>query len=230
MKKTFRQKIDSFYDQNSRRTFANMEFERCRFVSCAVSITLNPKKRSIIRNVKLTNCELVGCSLWSAVVEDTVVTNLKTSDLFRMKATVFKHVVFKGKIDRIMVSPYVWPGEATPAQQKAFDEANKLYYSTVDWALDISEGEFMECELQCVPAHLVRRDPETQMIVTREKALEGTWRKLDLSKTYWATSLEFFLERGDPDVVLVAPKRHPNYLEYLDGLKALRDIGTAEPN
>lgn len=52
--------------------------------------------------------------------------------------------------------------------------------------------------------------------------------KLDLSKTHWATSIEFFLERSDPDVVLVAPERHPKYPELLDGLKMLRDAGVAE--
>jgi hypothetical protein len=76
---------------------------------------------------------------------------------------------------------------------------------------------------------LIRRDPETQVVVTREKAIEGAWRNLDLSKTWWATSLEFFVKRGDADVVLVAPKRDRKFRDLLDGLKALRDAGVAEP-
>jgi hypothetical protein len=100
----------------------------------------------------------------------------------------------------------------------------------VDWALDIANAEFEEAEIQAVPARLVRRDSATQVIVTREKAIQGLWRELDLSKTHWDTSIEFFLERGDPDVVLVAPKRNRKYRQLLDGLRALRDAGVAEPD
>lgn len=60
--------------------------------------------------------------------------------------------------------------------------------------------------------------------------MQGRWREIHLSNTYWATSLEFFLERGDADLVLVAPKRHRKYRSLLDGLKALRDAGVAEPD
>jgi hypothetical protein len=129
-----------------------------------------------------------------------------------------------------MISPYVFPGRAKLEEQWAFDEANANYYANVDWALDISEARFEEGEIQRVPAKLIMRDPETQIIITREKALKGVWKQLDLSKTHWATSIEFFLERGDEDVVLVAPKRHPKYPQLLDGLKMLRDAGVAEPN
>jgi hypothetical protein len=81
-----------------------------------------------------------------------------------------------------------------------------------------------------VPARLILHDPETQVVVTREKALQGKWRQLDLSKTHWATSIEFLLEFGDEDVLLVAPKRHPKYPQLLDGLKLLRDAGVTEPD
>src|SRR5262249_31081617 len=80
------------------------------------------------------------------------------------------------------------------------------------------------------PAALVLRDPATQFVVTREKALLGSWRDLDLSSTHWATSLEFFLSRGDRDVVLVAPKHDREFGKLLDGLRLLRHAGVAEPN
>ncbi len=94
-----------------------------------------------------------------------------------------------------MISPAVATGTAKPEEQRAFDLANEDYYATVDWALDISEGEFEECELQRIAAHLIRRDPQTQVVVRREKAMQGKWRDLDLSKTHWKTSIEFMLDR-----------------------------------
>jgi hypothetical protein len=60
--------------------------------------------------------------------------------------------------------------------------------------------------------------------------MEGKWRRLDLTKTHWATSIELFLECVDPDWVLIAGKRDRNYRRLLDGLKALRDAGVAEPD
>jgi hypothetical protein len=220
-----------FYDQNSGRTFSNLEFRRCRFVSSRISITRKPRRRSTIRNVKLIQCEVLGCALGTAIVEDVVVDGVKThGQLFQTWGAVFKRVTLKGNIGRIMISPAVATGMAKPREQLAFDEANAAYYAGVDWALDISEARFEGCDIRRVPAHLIRRDPETQMVITREKALLGEWRRIDLSRTYWDTAIELFLEDGDPDVVLVAPKSHPRYRAYLDGLKKLRDAGVAEPD
>lgn len=128
-----------------------------------------------------------------------------------------------------MVSPFLGPGSATPEQQRAFDQANAQYYAAVDWALDISEGEFEECDLRRVPAGLVRRDAATQVVVKRDVAMRGDWRKLDLSRTYWASAIEGFIQEGDPDIVLVAGKRQKKFKDLLDGLKMLRDAGVAEP-
>ena len=129
-----------------------------------------------------------------------------------------------------MISPLVATAMATSNEQASFDEMNSSFYEMVDWALDISEARFMECDIRRVPARLIRRDPETQVVVTREKALLGEWRNLDLSRTLWSGWIELFLKDGDADVVLVAPKRHPKFKEWLGGLKLLRDAGIAEPD
>lgn len=107
--------------------------------------------------------------------------------------------------------------------------ANAEYYRGVDWAIDIRHAEFQECDLRGIPAALVLRDEETQVVVTRSKVARGEWRGLDLSGTYWPTALALFLERGDSDAVLVAPKRAKNFAKLLTGLKMLRDAGVVEP-
>lgn len=225
-----KQEFARFYDQDSGRTFSDLEFRKCSFLSSRISITRTPELRSTVRNVRMIQCQQRGCALEAAIVEDVLVDGFKTNGLFQAWAAVFKHVTLRGKIERVMISGAVATGLATPSQQRAFDEANAAYYAGVDWALDISEAEFEEGEFQRVPARLVRRDPATQVVVTREKAMQGAWRQLDLSKTHWATSLKFLLDRGDPDVVLVAPKRNRKYQALLDGLQALRDAGVAEPD
>jgi len=85
-------------------------------------------------------------------------------------------------------------------------------------------------DIRGIPAHLIRRDPETQIVVKRENALEGKWRALDLENTYWQVAIDFMLEREDPDVVLVAPKRARNFKDLLRGLQLLREAGVAEPD
>ena len=36
--------------------------------------------------------------------------------------------------------------------QRSFDKANALHYAQTDWALDISEGEFLDADIRGVPA------------------------------------------------------------------------------
>ncbi|GIV67083.1 MAG: hypothetical protein KatS3mg047_1476 [Bellilinea sp.] len=231
MIKTFdRQEFRSFHDRNSGRVFADLCFKYCRFVSCSVSTTLSPRKRSLVQNICFYGCEVRGCMINPAIVEDVLISSLKTHTLLQTWGTVFKHVKLEGNIGRIMISPFIAPGVAKPHQQAAFDKANAEYYQQVDWALDISEARFYECDIRGIPARLIRRDPRTQVVVTREKALLGDWRKLDLSRTFWSGWIELFLQEDALDVVLVAPKRHPKFNDLLDGLKMLRDAGVAEPD
>jgi hypothetical protein len=183
-----------------------------------------------VQNVKLIGCEVRGCAIDTAIIEEVVVDGLKTHTFLKTWGAVFKHVTLRGYIGKIMISPAVFLGTAKPKEQLAFDEANAAYYSTVDWALDISEARFQECDIRRVPAYLIKRDPETQVVITREKALEGKWKQLDLSRTYWTTAIEYLLGFGLQDKVLVAPKRSSKYRDLLDGLKMLRDAGVAEPD
>ncbi len=222
--------FESFYDRGG-HTYANLEFRRCRFVSCAISLTSKPERRSTVRNVRLVQCEQSGCAMYSAIIEDMVVDGFKTGgQLLQTWGAVFKHVTLRGNLGRLMISPFVELGQVKPHEQRAYDLANAAYYAGVDWALDISQARFQECEIQRIPAHLIRRDPASQVVVTREKVLSKNWRQVDLSGTHWHVSIEFMLKRGDLDVVLVAPKRHRRYKVLLEGLQRLRDAGVAEPD
>ena len=85
-----------------------------------------------------------------------------------------------------------------------------------------------------VPARLVRRDPESQVIVTREKAARKGWRrKLAPWNTWWPFVIELFLESGDSDEVLVAHRsgrREKTFPRLVAGLEDLRRVGVAEPD
>jgi len=228
MRKFEGEEFVQWFDRDSGRLYSDLEFIKCRFESSGLSITRKPELRSTVRNARLSRCEQRGSTVKAAIIEDVIVEHFTTNGLFQTWAAVFKHVTLRGKIGRVMVSPLVAPGSATLDQQHAFDVANADYYANVDWALDISEAEFEECDLRRVPAHLVRRDSQTQVVIKREKAMAGKWRDLDLSKTYWASAIEGFLKEGDPDIVFVAGTRDRRFRDLLDGLKRLRDAGVAE--
>src|SRR5229473_493432 len=165
-----KQKFECFYDRNSSAFFEDIEFRRCRFESCAISMTRDPALRSTVRNMKIIDCEEAGCFVHTAIVEDVLIDGFKTRGLFQAFGAVYKHVTLRGKLGEIMLSPAVIPGSTTKDQQRAFDEANASYYEGVDWALDISEAECEGLDIRGgVPVHLIRRDPETQMVFKREK-------------------------------------------------------------
>ena len=119
-------------------------------------------------------------------------------------------------------------------KQKPFDDFRDRFYAGVEWTLDISEARFKEFDVRGVPGRLIRRDPESQILVTRERALEmatpGWEKKLDPSNKLWPFVINLFLSDGYADTVLVAPlgaaKAKRNLL--LKGLRELRMIGLAE--
>jgi hypothetical protein len=226
------QEFHSFFDRNSGKTFINLEFRNCNFVSCRISSTRDHRRRSKVRNVRIVDCEERGCVLDAAIVEDVLVDGLKTHTLLQTWGAVFKHVTLRGKLGDLMISPYVSAFIASGMKdlnlQEAFDKANHLYYSSADWALDIREAEVVSADLRGVPGRLVLRDPETQFLLSRENALQGKWKDVDLTGTHWKTSIEFFLETSLESQVLVAPKKNPRFRPLLAGLWALRDAGVLE--
>lgn len=214
------------------RLIQGLEFKRCYFHDCSLSMTRHPELRTTVRDVRLDRCEVEHCFIESAIIEDCIVDGLKTLGDLKICGAVFKHVVLRGKIDKVMIthpwSPYL--SDEPPDADLPIRRANAEYYKHVDWALDISQGEFQELDIRSVPARLIRRDPETQVIVTREKALQGDWKYLPYPDNLWAGWIDGFLHDETPDVVLVAPKRSKRFKPLLEGLKLLRQAGVAEPD
>jgi len=225
------QRFEHFTDRDSGAVLGDAEFHNCYFEGCALSITDDPKKRCIIRNVKLVNCSQRGCSIDPAIIEDVLVEGFNTNgQLVQTWGAAFNRVVLRGEIDRLMISSVVDVMGDKPQVQEAFDKANAEYYGNVEWALDISQGEFKELDIRGLPARLIRRDPETQVVVTRAKAAEGKWKDLPYRDTLWKSWLTSFLDENESEVVLVAPKRHRKFRDYLADLKLLQEAGVAEPD
>lgn len=228
--------FENLYDQDSAARFSDLKFRRCQFASCGLSMTRDPAKRSTVRNVQLTDCSQRGCGLDCAILEDVLVDGLKTNgQLFQTFGAAFNRVVLRGEIDRMMISNDVLPSVLMDEARRrseivTFRAANAVYYRNVEWALDIRHGEFKELDIRGVPSHLIRRDPETQIVITREKALQGQWKELEFKESLWCTWINHFLQTEESSTVLVAPKRHAKFRNYLDDLRLLRVANVAEPD
>lgn len=236
MTKAFRsQTFMDVDDRESGAIFSDLAFYRCRFERCAVSITLDPGKRSTFCRMKIVQCEEVNCGIWPAIIEDVMIDGLETGQLLIANACAYRHVVLRGKVGSIKLRravPYTSsvPAWGVPRVQERMDRANAEYYAKVDWALDISEAEFTSGEVEGIPLDLVRRDPETQVIVRSKAIQEGLWRQVDLSGTYRSVLLDAYARRNVSDGILVVPKAARNFKDLQRGLMALRRAGIAEPD
>lgn len=232
----FKNKIFSgLFDRGEKLLLQDMRFERCEFANCAISLTTQIERMSTIRNVSLENCSISWCNTGPMILSNVSVTNLKFDDLFIIWCPYFDRVVLSGEVGKMKINAAAHPSTYGNSKQKPFDDFRKRFYASVEWALDISRARFKEFDLEGVPSHLVKRDPESQVVVTRERALQvatpGWEKRLDPSNKLWPFVIDLFLSDGDPDIVLVAPlgaaksKRDP----LLRGLKELRNIGLADP-
>lgn len=218
-------------DNDSRAEYCDWEFLRCQFESCSLSNASSPPLRSIVRNVRLIDCRQTGCFVRSAILDGVVVDGFKTDGQPLMTwGTVFKHVTLQGRLDRLMIQERVSASHRNLEVQQRFDEANAEFYRTVDWALDISKGEFKDLEIRGVPARLVRRDTETEGVLVRDKVVSSHWRDLHFRSPVTKVCIDLFLDRGEPDYVLAAPKRDPRFRDRLADIRLLRTEGIAEPD
>lgn len=224
------QLIRGFRDQNSGALFCDYEFVRCRFEHCLLGTLRDTSRRPTARRITLIGCSALQCHLIAPILEDITVSGLDSDANLILWAPAFRHVTLAGPICNLIVNIDEDPaGELDPINAE-FRKANVDFYSTVDWALDISKAEFSDVSIRGVPAGLVRRDPESQVVIRREQVLSSRWKDVPLSGTHWATEIEWFLDRGEADHVLIAPKRSTNIRKLLDGLRLLQKEGVAEPD
>jgi hypothetical protein len=223
-------KFHGLKDLDSGKVIQDLTFERCDFTSSTFSMGGEPMLRSIARRVRLIECRVRASIVGNPILDEVEIQGFETGSKFHLQcgAAVFRHVVLAGKIGRLMIT-----GDANPSRperiQELFEAANKEFYAKVDWALDISQGEFEEsCCFTSVPYNLVRRDPETQAVILRKRACELDWKKLPLT-AYWQYCLSRLVSVvKDEAMVFAAAIRGSGFSDTLKSLQLLRREGIAE--
>lgn len=223
-----RRKFEGFDERDTGSVFEGYTFNRCEFDDCVVSMATRPELRATIRNCQLIRCVAhQNCTINTSIVEDCLVEDLQTKGQMFLHGAAFRHVVLRGRFGRIMLArPNGWD----TGRAQLFVAANDLYYSGVDWALDLTQCQPRELYLTSVPGHLVRRDPTTQILVTLERALARDWQHVNVDGTPYDLMIKQMIEDGRNSEVFVAPHGHRSFAMHIEAQKRLRDAGIAEPD
>lgn len=186
-----------------------VSFRDCRFESCNVGFVKRPARRLTVRDLVAVGSHVRDCRVGPILLEDAVLDGLETSDVLIVRGAAFRRVVLRGRVGRVLLSPVVDPWSVDQPggpsrEQRAFDEANHQHYRTVDdWVLDISEVEAVELDIDGIPVELIRRDSETQVIVSRDALGDDSWRNIDFAGTHFEVSRDFLLAGRSPARMLV---------------------------
>lgn len=210
--------------------FSNFEIEQCVFDNCLI-------RDSRVSQLQARNSRCWSCHINNVVLEDSSIEGLggtpggrgKWEPIFVWGAR-FKHVVLRGRVGGLMLMPpYDWHSRfKEPWPNEGLDEVRR-YYGAVDWALDISDVAFTSVPTFRFgpPGHLIRRNPEHQVVVTRQAASSGRWKDLDIG--VWRIGIEDLLhQRWPDDIVLAAATAGRRLDKELQGLALLRAAGIAE--
>ena len=218
---------------------ADLEVRRCRIEMCQNPEQTSRGRRPRARNVKLVRCHVTASELGPVFAEDCLVDTLWLHRGMwgpqRLAGSVFRHMTIRGSISGGLrfIAAWDWLLDSR-IRLCDTDEAraNADFYAGVDWALDISAAEFSSVELteSGIPACLIRRDPDTQVVVDRKAAMEALRRRLELPDPAWLVGLERLVESGFDDTVLVAAKRGRRFAQQLASIALLRDEGLTMPD
>lgn len=211
-----------------KRVFSGIDARNCIFDGCHLPSAARSGDWNKIRDVSLTNVSQSNCSIKTSVIEDVSLHNLKRAGngpLF-LWGCVFKRVKLSGRISAIKLNRDITPGKT----DKHWDDATLDYYKQVDWAIDISEAKFPgSVSLEAIPGDLVKRNPETQVLVKREKLVSCEWRSLDYDNTSIDIALSWFLRDSLFDsVVIPACGDTKTMKREVTVLNMLRSEGVAE--
>jgi hypothetical protein len=196
----------------------------------------DPAERPVFRDVVLRDCKIRDCMLEGAYLDGVTIDGLVVdeNDFFRVVACAFRRVVLRGRIENnVMIVPDLDPWSGNP--QAAYARANGEHWVDLicdaDWALDISEVSGNLDYRGGIPARLIRRDPETQVVMTSAQAVSGAWRAVrGIERTLIGVNIEVFLGSGYRETVLIADKSSADCSKQINVLRELQRIGAAMPD
>ncbi|WP_158226878.1 hypothetical protein [Amycolatopsis vastitatis] len=225
----------------TRVTYENQEFQHLRLVDrqrtlagisvrggelfdCVIVQVDDPAYPIRIVDSEIAGTRLVNSAAFGVRFEDVTVTDCPTpADPVFLDGCLFRHLVLRGRLGSWLFREM--PKSIPDDLRKAFAEAEQRFYAEGEYALDITEAVFESASMFSLPGDLVRRDPETQFLVRKER-LAGA----DLSMLPRATQRRLKRAARSPfdSTVLVVGRDEPDFKESLASHRQLVDLGIAE--
>jgi hypothetical protein len=222
--------INNKYDDAGGITISGYHVNHCEINNSVLNNVKTFCPRSHVIDTVVENTFVGSVTVGPALIERCRFTNIQVYDLLIIWGTLFKHVTFTGNIGNTKINSIITTVHRIPDVQVAYDEDRIAFYKTIDWAIDISQAKCRDFEIEGIPAQLVRRDNETQAVVTHEllARVDGWEKILKDTNNYWYPRVSLFGGRTkERDCVLVAPigSSKPKRDKALKGLKELRELG-----
>ena len=211
--------------------FHDLHLRDCTFDNGALSMVKHPKRMSRVRNLRLSQCSAINSMIRPCVFEDVLVEDLSTNPILLVWASFFRRVTLRGKIGKINLNlvPEAFCTDAAILDQ--FAQARAAFYAETDWALDISEAKLLGLRCEGVPLHLIRRDPQTQVILDKQGRYRGQ-QVLDQSfaQAFPVTDsvLRGFDESDTQSMLLTASLGAPRREQEKGAIAELRRLGFVE--
>jgi hypothetical protein len=220
--------------RNVSKTFADAEFRRCRFDGCKIGYTETSGRRLTVKCVLVKDCVADRCGLGPVVFEEVTIdgfdgSGFDGSGLQIINACAFRHVRLKGRIKRVNISAK--PIAMAKQFSKNLSSANRKYHDNVDWALDISEAEFVDSRIEIdFRASLLRIDPTSQAFVRLANLSEKRWAEIKPQVCpVFAAQLDAMVRFQRPSLeVVIAQRGERDFDEQMNSLSLLRRAGLAE--
>lgn len=209
----------------------NLELVDCVFDNCILASFDDIEGMPSVVDVILRNCVDVNSYIGPCYIKNVVVDNLRTADLLIIWGAIFSGVVLKGRLGKVKINSLMEAASYGTALQSSLDKKRDEFYRQSEWALDISKARPLCLEIEGVPSRLIIRDPETQIVVSKEKFFSSEHCKAvaNLHEDVEFPLMEF-LKSDDPEIILAAPTGRPkkNYQKILDSFAELHLLGFAE--
>lgn len=209
-------------------SYFDLAISDCTFHGCHLSNS--GLDWNYVRRVQATGCTQINCSFDLTLFEAVTLHNLKRggdAPLF-MWGCVFDQVTLSGRISGLKINRPFDP-EDRPEARATWDRRARQHYNAIDWALDISNAKFPgTVSFEFVPGDKIRRNPETQILITRQRLEKGDWRTVDFDGTALDLNLSWFEEQSPFDSVVLAPRTEKWAKRDAAVFQRLRDAGIAE--
>ncbi len=209
----------------------------CEFDGC-VAARDEGAPRNLFERIDAERASQMNCTVFEGVFRDVSLRGLKRlgdAPLF-FWGCVFERVTLSGRISAMKLNGSVAgrfreSTEETRRRQQAHDLFVSDFYSTSDWALDITKAEFPGgISFEAIPGEKVKRDPDRQVLVTRTALATLDWRTLDFDGTALNIALGWFERHSIFDSVVLAARSDRKWSKRDQAvLTRLRDAGIASP-